>query len=215
MKILDFPNLNLNGEFELLDINELITKKQKGIIAYRLTGVSEVEAISKGDFLFVNPKISPKLNDVVCFRSADQTNCVSIYRKNITSLLGVVVAYLCLKPKAEIVDFIPQGKKRIYWDSPETKGIGVVTVNGDSLVNVGINDSDELIVQTIYEKNELKNGQLIIAEIVTGMVVKFFHRVGEYIILSSANPNYQPLIFNHKLVKIKGIVLRSVKIWKS
>lgn len=116
-----------------------------------------------------------------------------------------------------VVEFIPRGRKRIYWTNPDEiqiKGIATMTVNGDSLVDVGINDGDELIIQTKFAKEEVKNGKLVIAELpCTGNVVKFFYRFEGKIVLRSANPKYEDLIYDEDIVIIKAIVLKSSKNW--
>ncbi|HQU82967.1 MAG TPA: S24 family peptidase [Pyrinomonadaceae bacterium] len=117
----------------------------------------------------------------------------------------------------KVVDFISRGRKKIYWTNPDEiqiKGIATMTVNGDSLIDVGINDGDELIIQTRFERSEIKNGKLVIAQLpCTGNVVKFFYRFDGKIVLRSANPKYEDLIYDEDLVVIKAIVLKSSKTW--
>ncbi len=116
----------------------------------------------------------------------------------------------------KVVDFIPRGRKRIYWsgDDIHVKGIATMSVNGDSLIDVGINDGDELIIQTKFTKDDIKNGKLVIAELpCTGNVVKFFYKFDNKIVLRSANPRYRDLIYDEDLIVIKAVVLKSSKNW--
>ena len=79
-----------------------------------------------------------------------------------------------------------------------------VTVCGDSLSDLGINDGDQLICQTNIENHEVKNGKLVIAQLpCLGLVVKFFFRYEDKIVLRSANPRYEDLIFDVDLVEIR------------
>lgn len=118
----------------------------------------------------------------------------------------------------KVVDFLPRGRKKIYWsgetDEIKIKGIATMTVSGDSLVDVGISDGDELLIQTKFEKDDVKNGKLVVALLpCTGIVIKFFYRFGNKVVLRSANPNYDDLIYDEDLIVIKAVVLKSSKIW--
>ena len=115
----------------------------------------------------------------------------------------------------KIIDFIPLGKRVVVLpQSRKTEGLVTVTVSGDSLRDMGINDGDQLICQTKFEKSEVKNGKLVVAQLpCLGLVVKFFYQYKNKIILRSANPRYEDLIYDGDLVEIKAIVIQSVKNW--
>ena len=115
----------------------------------------------------------------------------------------------------KIIDFIPRGKRAATLPhSKKTEGLVSVTVSGDSLRDMGINDGDQLICQTKFEKSEVKNGKLVVAQLpCLGLVVKFFYQYKNKIILRSANPRYEDLIYDGDLVEIKAIVIQSVKNW--
>lgn len=115
----------------------------------------------------------------------------------------------------KIIEFIPRGKRSIAFPaSQRTEGLVTVTVCGDSLCDLGINDGDALICQTNIEKHEIKNGKLVIAQLpCLGLVVKFFFSFEDKIVLRSANPRYEDLIFDPELVTVKAIVVQSIKNW--
>ncbi|MEP6901308.1 MAG: S24 family peptidase [Actinomycetota bacterium] len=115
----------------------------------------------------------------------------------------------------KIIEFIPRGKRPVnVLHSQRTDGLVTVSVCGDSLRDLGINDGDTLICQTKFEKSEVKNGKLVVAQLpCLGLVVKFFFQFENKIILRSANPRYEDLIFDVELVEIKAIVIQSVKTW--
>jgi SOS-response transcriptional repressor LexA len=115
----------------------------------------------------------------------------------------------------KIIEFIPRGKRPVTVpQSQRTEGLVTVSVCGDSLRDLGINDGDRLICQTKFEKPEVKNGKLVVAQLpCLGLVVKFFFQFENKIILRSANPRYEDLIFDVDLVEIKAIVIQSVKTW--
>jgi len=115
----------------------------------------------------------------------------------------------------KVVDFIPRGKRSVSLpQSLKTDGLVSVTVCGDSLRDIGIADGDNLICQTKFEKSEVKNGKLVVAQLpCLGLVVKFFFQFENKIVLRSANPRYEDLIYDAELVEIKAIVIQSVKSW--
>ena len=115
----------------------------------------------------------------------------------------------------KIIDFIPRGKRRVNVpQSQKTEGLVTVSVCGDSLRDLGIADGDRLICQTKFEKSEVKNGKLVVAQLpCLGLIVKFFFQFENKIILRSANPRYEDLIYDADLVEIKAIVIQSVKNW--
>jgi SOS-response transcriptional repressor LexA len=115
----------------------------------------------------------------------------------------------------KIIEFIPLGKRPVTLpQSSRTEGLVTVTVSGDSLRDMGINDGDNLICQTKFEKSEVKNGKLVVAQLpCLGLVVKFFYQFKNKIILRSANPRYEDLIYDGDLVEIKAIVIQSIKNW--
>lgn len=100
------------AEYELLDVNELITGGREGFIAYRITGCSEVEYIQQNYIVFANPKKEPKQGDLVVYKN-NGNNCIKIYqpqiklylvgktppKQNDHFVLGVVTAHLAVHSK--------------------------------------------------------------------------------------------------------------------
>lgn len=115
----------------------------------------------------------------------------------------------------KVIEFIPRGKSPVNLpNSQRTEGLVTVSVCGDSLRDLGINDGDQLVCQTKFEKSEVKNGKLVVAQLpCLGLVVKFFLQLENKIILRSANPQYEDLIYDADLVEIKAIVIQSIKNW--
>ncbi len=113
-----------------------------------------------------------------------------------------------------VVEFIPRGKSTIELSKGEYRnGMAKGTVSGNSLIDIGISNGDELLLQTRFEKSEVVNGKLVVALLPIGLVVKFFYRFENKIVLRSANPNYEDLIYDEDLVMIKALVLKSIKDW--
>ena len=84
----------------------------------------------------------------------------------------------------------------------------ILTVHGDSMVNVGINDGDYLIVQ---ESREAYNGEIVVALVNDGMesgaTVKRFYREDGHIRLQPENDYMDPIIAEDVTVvgKVKGV----------
>lgn len=51
--------------YEMLDVNELITKGKDGIVAYKVTGDSTLEEIRRDYLIFVDTASRPKNGDIV------------------------------------------------------------------------------------------------------------------------------------------------------
>ena len=84
----------------------------------------------------------------------------------------------------------------------------ILTVHGDSMVNIGINDGDYLIVQ---ESHEASNGEIVVAlvndDYETGATVKRFFREADHIRLQPENDYMDPIIARDVTVvgKVKGV----------
>lgn len=115
-----------------------------------------------------------------------------------------------------VVEFSPRGRHGVILPvAQKTQGLATVSVSGDSLRDIGINDGDRLICRTNIEKHDVQNGKLVVALLpCLGLVVKFFYEFENKIVLRSANPRYEDLIFDKDLVEIKAIVTQSVKNWE-
>lgn len=84
----------------------------------------------------------------------------------------------------------------------------ILTVHGDSMINVGINDGDYLIVQ---EGQDASNGEIIVALVndgsESGATVKRFYKENDHIRLQPENDALEPIIAKDVTVvgKVKGV----------
>ncbi len=84
----------------------------------------------------------------------------------------------------------------------------MLTVHGDSMVNVGINDGDYLLVQ---EAQEARNGEIIVALVndgyEPGATVKRFYRESDHIRLQPENDYMEPIIARDVTIvgKVRGV----------
>lgn len=85
----------------------------------------------------------------------------------------------------------------------------VLTVHGDSMINIGINDGDYLIVQ---ESHEASNGDIVVALVndgtETGATVKRFYKENDHIRLQPENDAMEPIIAKDVTIvgKAKGVL---------
>lgn len=66
----------------------------------------------------------------------------------------------------------------------------LLRVQGDSMIDAGIDDGDLLAVQ---KTTSVREGQIIVARIDDEVTVKRWHKQGRIINLNAANPNYAPI----------------------
>ena len=75
-------------------------------------------------------------------------------------------------------------------------------VDGDSMINAGINDHDIVIIK---KTETAENGTIVVALVDDAEVtLKRFRKSGNKIILEPENDNYEPQIFDPERVKIQG-----------
>ncbi len=86
----------------------------------------------------------------------------------------------------------------------------VIQVIGDSMINAGINDGDNLLIR---ESKEYKSGDIVLAETEDGATVKKFVAEGGKRYLEPQNPAYQRMIIIPGEVRFRGkIILNLSKI---
>ena len=84
----------------------------------------------------------------------------------------------------------------------------ILTVHGDSMINIGINDGDYIIVQ---EAHEASDGEIIVAlvndDFESGATVKRFFREADHIRLQPENDFMEPIISRDVSIvgKVKGV----------
>ena len=84
----------------------------------------------------------------------------------------------------------------------------ILNVHGDSMINIGINDGDFLIVQ---ESNDARNGEIVVAIVndgfESGATVKRFYKENDHIRLQPENDSMDPIIARDVTVvgKVRGV----------
>ena len=78
-------------------------------------------------------------------------------------------------------------------------------VNGDSMIEAGINDGDTVIVK---KADTAENGKIVVALIDDNeAMLKRIRRKGKTVALESANRNYETKIFGPDRVKVQGVLV--------
>jgi repressor LexA len=87
--------------------------------------------------------------------------------------------------------------------------IFLIKVNGDSMINAGIDDGDVVLVQS---KKEFYSGEVVLANRTEGVTVKRFMSVDKppYVYLKPENPNYDNILFTDD-VELQGKIISVLK----
>ncbi len=87
-----------------------------------------------------------------------------------------------------------------------TQELFMLRISGDSMINIGIDDGDFVVVK---KQEDAENGDIVVAYIDGYATVKNFYRDGRFIRLQPQNELYKPIITND--CKILGKVVGCIK----
>ena len=120
-------------------------------------------------------------------------------KKNFIPLIGKIAAGLPIEAIEEFAEDIPA--------PPGTKNpddFFALRVEGDSMINAGINDGDTVIIK---KTNIAENGKIVVALIDNHeATLKRYRKKANAIALESANPAYETRIFGPDRIKIQGVL---------
>ncbi len=88
----------------------------------------------------------------------------------------------------------------------ENNELFILTVKGESMINVGINTGDNLIIK---KQNTANNGQIVVALVDDSATVKRFYKENGHFRLQPENDTMSPIIVNN--VDILGIVIGLIR----
>ena len=115
-------------------------------------------------------------------------------------MVGQVAAGQPILAEQNISNYFP-----IPMEFMPNKQTFMLTVKGESMINVGIYDGDYVLVQ---EENTARNGDTIVALIDDSATVKTFYRENGYIRLQPENDSMEPIIVtNTEEFRILGRVI--------
>ena len=120
-------------------------------------------------------------------------------KKNFIPLIGKIAAGLPIEAIEEFAEDIPA--------PPGTKNPDdyfALRVEGDSMIEAGINDGDTVIIK---KTNVAENGKIVVALIDNHeATLKRYRKKANAIALESANPAYETRIFGPDRIKIQGVL---------
>ena len=114
-------------------------------------------------------------------------------------IVGRVTAGIPILAEENIEDYFPVPTSFI---KVRGKKLFMLEIDGESMVNAGIEDGDYVIAQ---QQNTANNGEIVIALIDNRATVKRFYKREDYVELKPENPNYDPILV--KNVKLMGKVV--------
>ncbi len=111
-----------------------------------------------------------------------------VARREISNIpmVGRVAAGEPLLAEENITDYFP-----IPADMLPNEPVFMLKVKGESMINSGIFDGDQLIVK---QTNSASNGDLVVAMIEDGATVKYFYKENGHFRLQPDNPDFDPII---------------------
>ena len=114
-------------------------------------------------------------------------------------IVGRVTAGIPILAEENIEDYFPVPTSFI---KVRGKKLFMLEIDGESMINAGINDGDYVIAQ---QQNTANNGEIVIALIDNRATVKRFYKRSDYVELQPENPNYDSILV--KNVKLMGKVV--------
>ncbi len=112
-------------------------------------------------------------------------------------IVGSVAAGQPILAQEAIEDYFPMPAEYL----PNTPTF-MLKVKGNSMINVGINDGDQVIVS---QTNVASNGEIVVALLEDSATIKTFYKEGNAIRLQPENDNMEPIITTN--VEILGKVV--------
>ena len=100
-----------------------------------------------------------------------------------------------------------------YFDIPQSLlGKGeyfLLEVEGDSMINAGIFDGDQVIIE---KSNDAKNGEIVVALIDNNeATLKRIYKRGQQLALQPENPAFKTVIYGPDRVQIQGILKQLIR----
>lgn len=89
----------------------------------------------------------------------------------------------------------------------------VLRVTGDSMIEDSIVEGDYVVMRSVEDVNDAKNGDIVAARVAGyGTTLKRFYQEGSQVTLKPANAKYGPIRVNAEAVEVQGIL---VGMWRN
>ena len=154
---------------------------------------SHLETLEKNGYIRRDPT-KPRAIEII----DDSFNLTRREMANVP-MVGRVAAGQPVLAEQNITDYFPIPVE--YMPSNETF---MLTVSGESMINVGIFDGDYVLVE---KRQTASNGEIVVALVDDSATVKTFYKENGYFRLQPENDNMDPIIVNHCeiLGKVRGV----------
>lgn len=141
---------------------------------------SHLETLEKNGYIRRDPT-KPRAIEIV-------DDSFQMVRREMTSIpiVGTVAAGMPILAQQNIEGYFP-----VPADIVPTGETFVLKVQGDSMINVGIFDGDQIFVQ---QCNTARNGDIVVALVEDSATVKTFYKENGYIRLQPENDSMEPII---------------------
>ena len=113
-------------------------------------------------------------------------------------LVGTVAAGIPITAEENVEEYINLPKGYFALDNAD---LFILKVQGDSMINAGIFEGDNIIVK---KQSNANNGEIVVALLDDSATVKRFYKDKDSVRLVAENPNYAPII--SKEITILGVV---------
>ena len=119
-------------------------------------------------------------------------------------IVGKVAAGAPILAQENIEDYFTIGESFFNKDALKNDNF-ILRVQGESMINVGINNGDYIIVS---KQNTAKNGQIVVALIGDEATVKTFYKESDHIRLQPENDTMEPIIVKDSKIlgKVVGLI---------
>lgn len=158
--------------------------------------------------------LSSEYNSDFYFNALEQFEIINKYSTDLTTIQLVIdspeldnLAKQILGYYNPFEQFSKNDILKYFFNLPEN--IAICQVEGDSMINAGIEEGDNLLY---LKTNNINNGDMIVAIVDGKKFVKRFKKVGNSIYLISENPNYP--IFKIGITNnfvVLGVVMQILK----
>ncbi|MCH5280225.1 MAG: transcriptional repressor LexA [Lachnospiraceae bacterium] len=141
---------------------------------------SHLETLEKNGYIRRDPT-KPRAIEIV-------DDSFQMVRREMTSIpiVGTVAAGMPILAQQNIEGYFP-----VPADIVPTGETFVLKVQGDSMINVGIFDGDQIFVQ---QCNTARNGDIVVALVEDSATVKTFYKENDHIRLQPENDSMEPII---------------------
>ncbi len=152
---------------------------------------SHLETLEKNGYIRRDPT-KPRTIEII-------DDCFNLGRREIVNipLVGTIAAGEPILAEQNIEDYFPMPAE--FLPNQETF---MLRVKGDSMINVGIFDGDQIIVK---QQSTARNGEIVAALVDDSATVKRFYKENGHYRLQPENDSMDPIIVDH--AEVLGVVI--------